>query len=111
MAILSHIDASVRVYAPLLHLLFPIVFMVVGFVVSLLAVPDIAVAAICDGNDACPLVIYLSTVKAAVRFEYSSRLLNKEVNNASELHRCVQHIDTDTKHFYITIFQRCFLPM
>ena len=54
-------------YYPLLHLFVPIALMVLGYVASILAVPDIAVTAICDGNDACPLLIYLSTVKAAVR--------------------------------------------
>ena len=73
MPILSQIDAGVRVYYPLVHLLIPTAFLVLGFVACVLAVPDVAVAAICDGNDACPQVIYLSTVKAAVRANFQMR--------------------------------------
>ena len=78
MTIFSQINAGVRVYYPLVHLLVPIALMVLGFVASFLAVPDIAVAAICDGNDACPLVIYLSTVKAAVRAKFAVRLSHRK---------------------------------
>ena len=80
MALLSPIGASLRVYYPLVHLLVPLALMVLGFMASLLAVPDVTVAAICNGEDACPLVIYLTTVKAAVSAQLRTPSSEREQN-------------------------------